>query len=163
MVEIRKALRALRKQHWKNNRVAAKAMGIGASTVAKVENLKGEPDYDPGIGIVSAFILAAGKLDPELTLSSFIDDVERQTESDLPNPAVPSRTTPAPKESVKDGRRSAVPLDASKLLAAGNALIDAGGLFIAAAEGVEVDRLPRKARHARPGQPKKTKSGAAHR
>jgi len=49
---VRRLLRVLRKRKFRSNRTAAEAAGLSAFTVAKVENLKTWPDYDPGIGIV---------------------------------------------------------------------------------------------------------------
>lgn len=158
------ALKSLRKQHWPNNRAAAKALGLGASTVAKVENLKGEPDYDPGIGIVNAFIAAAAQQDPSLTLSSFFAQIERQTDGSLQGRDGESRTVPSPDESTQRGRQGrAVPLDAPSLLAAGDALVEAGGRLIAAASGIAVGKDARPTDRVRRAKPAKGARRAANR
>lgn len=81
-----------------------------------------------------------------LSLSEFIHQIEnadwsrssRQTDSDLHVRENPDRTAPPPEGSSRGRDAAPVPLDAHALLQAGNALVDAGGLFIAAAKGVEV-------------------------
>lgn len=130
---------------------------VNPSTIKNIEDGK---NADPGIATISRIVEAMG-----LTLSSFFARIERQTESDLLDSAIPRRTTPSPAAGVQTNgpSRSAVSLDASKLLAAGNALVDAGGLFIAAAEGVEVGPIARQTRPVRGTQPKKNQRGAANR
>lgn len=49
---VRQLLRLLRKRRFANNRTAASEAGLDPSTVAKIENLKTWPDYDPGVGVV---------------------------------------------------------------------------------------------------------------
>lgn len=127
------ALKSLRKQHWSNNRVAAKAIGLGASTVAKVENLKGEPDYDPGVGVVFAFVSAASQHDPSLTLSSFFLQIERQTDGSLPGQANERRSDPPLKGRARHGQPGSVPSDHDIRAAVGQALLTAAASLTDAA------------------------------
>lgn len=59
-------LRDERKARWANNRDAAKACGLGASTVAKIENVETYPDYDPGIELVARYVAAMGLTLPDV-------------------------------------------------------------------------------------------------
>jgi transcriptional regulator with XRE-family HTH domain len=52
VTRTRAALRSARKQHYLKSSLAAKAIGMGASTVARVENLRGDAKYDPSLGTV---------------------------------------------------------------------------------------------------------------
>lgn len=85
VIAVRKALTRFRKSFWKNSREAAKAVGLGASTVAKIENIKSWPDYDPGVGIISKVIegapLSIGAA--RLTVSSFFAQIESEPNQSL--------------------------------------------------------------------------------
>lgn len=67
---VRQTLRVLRKRYFRNNRLAAEASGLSAFTVAKIENLKSWPDYDPGIGIVLKLLGAM-----KMPLVSFVEEL----------------------------------------------------------------------------------------
>lgn len=114
-------------------------------------------------------LLAAGM---RLSLPDFFTGLEglgpaqsrRQTDSDLPDPAVARRTTRSPEEYTKRGRQDrTVPLDAPSLLAAGDALVEAGGRLIAAASGIKVGKDARQANHVRGAKPAKDARRAANR
>lgn len=77
LTRLRERLRAERKLRWKNNRLAHKASGIGASTIAKIENLKTYPDYDPGVGLLSKYLEAMG-----LTLHDVVTQISGSLSSD---------------------------------------------------------------------------------
>lgn len=90
--DLRRHLRAERKRHYPNSRAAAKAAGLGASTVAKIENIKSYPTYDPGIGTVEQLLDAMG-----LTLSEFFLRIEgNQTETDSGRAPTSARNTKVP-------------------------------------------------------------------
>lgn len=55
---VRQLLRILRKRRFSNNRTAASQAGLDPSTVAKLENLKSWPDYDPSIGVILKMLSA---------------------------------------------------------------------------------------------------------
>lgn len=80
IIAVRKALALLRKSAWKNNREAAKAVGLGASTVAKIENVKGYPGYDPGIGVIAKLIegLPHEEGTERLTVWSFLRRIDQR-------------------------------------------------------------------------------------
>lgn len=109
---------------------------ISLHTIHAIENVKREPDLKPEFETVDRLVNVYG-----LTLSSFFLQIERQTDGSLQSSAGGSRTAQSPEESIKRRGAQARPaaLDASTLLKAGNALVDAGGLFIAAAHGVTVE------------------------
>lgn len=88
---------------------------------------------------VETFVKAVKGLREGMTLADFFLQIERQTDGDLSARAIDSKTVSTPAESEsRGGPGRPIPLDAAALLQAGNALVDAGGLFIAAAHGVEV-------------------------
>src|SRR5438067_69240 len=67
---IRQLLRIVRKRRFSSSRKAAAAAGLAPFTVAKIENLKTYPDYDPGIGIILRMLAAL-----KLSLPTFIEDL----------------------------------------------------------------------------------------
>jgi DNA-binding XRE family transcriptional regulator len=95
----REHLRYLRKKHFRSSRKAAAAADLDPSTIAKIENLKYWPKYDPGIGVILKLL---GAMD--LTLTDFVTDlreidhalVERsQNEALQARPPASTTTTPS--------------------------------------------------------------------
>ena len=105
LIDLRKRLRAERKKHFGNSRAAAKAAGLGASTVAKIENINSYPNYDPGVGTVEQLLKPMG-----LTLSAFFLQIERQTDADSTSPRQRDTNQPShqltgqPMEAADDAR-----------------------------------------------------------
>jgi transcriptional regulator with XRE-family HTH domain len=132
-----KAIRA----HYERLFRAAKERGETQETIAaraglrqnQISRLFAIDEYGPQ---TENFIKAIEGLG--MTASEFFLQIERQTDSDLPARANVSTTARTPAENDTRGQDRPIPLDAAALLQAGNALVDAGGLFIAAAHGVEV-------------------------
>jgi transcriptional regulator with XRE-family HTH domain len=67
---IREALRYYRKKHFSSSRRAATAADLDPSTVAKIENRKSWPHYDPGIGIILKLLQAM-----DMSLTEFVANV----------------------------------------------------------------------------------------
>jgi len=107
--EIRVGLRRLRKQRFRNSREAAKAAALGASTVAKIENTRSFPDYDPGIGTIAKLVTALGCEN----LSAVFLQFERQTKTDLP-PAAAAGSVRGDRENA-DGTDLALPSPATSM------------------------------------------------
>jgi hypothetical protein len=74
---VRDILRVLRPKYFSSSRKAAAAAGINPSTVAKLENLKTWPDYDPGIGIILAMLRAM-----EIPFQVFVEHLDAADLSD---------------------------------------------------------------------------------
>jgi transcriptional regulator with XRE-family HTH domain len=98
----RQLLRTLRKRHFSSSREAAVAAGISASTAEKIENLKGAPDYDPGIGIILK-LLAAMKTSL-ITFAKELQTIDSTFESQKK-----SATSPGKHLQVSDAREEDIP------------------------------------------------------
>jgi DNA-binding XRE family transcriptional regulator len=102
---VRQLLRTLRKRKFRSNRTAADAAGLSAFTVAKVENLKTWPNYDPGIGIVLKLLNAF-----EISLATFVSELAEmdlkfealQAQSPVGQTPTPNGTVLAPPASNPD-------------------------------------------------------------
>lgn len=129
-------------------KITAAGDKINKTTIYRIENVADREGHKPRLETIGLWL----KYTTGLTLSSFFAQIESQTEGDLSPGAGTGSTATTPEESGSRARQDhAVSVDADKLLAAGNALVDAGGLFIAAAKGVEVGKGPRARHDARGG------------
>lgn len=113
---------------------------------------------------VATFVKAIKGLREGMTVSEFFLQIEGKTNSTLQSDADARRTTRPLEESVKSGRQGrTVPLDAPSLLAAGDALVEAGGRLIAAASGIAVGKDASTTDRVRGAKPAKGARRAAHR
>jgi hypothetical protein len=89
---VRQCLRVIRKRRFSSSRKAAAAAGLSAFTVAKVENLKSWPSYDPGIGIVLKLLDAY-----KTPIGEFASQLQTADDKFLqaPIPATPLQTAAA--------------------------------------------------------------------
>ena len=100
---VREHLRYLRKKHFRSSRKAAAVADLGSSTIAKIENLKSWPKYDPGIGVILQLL---GAMDVSLT--DFVTDlrdidqavVERSRNEVLKVTGIPEEDQPPPTRKV---------------------------------------------------------------
>lgn len=97
---VRQLLRVLRKRSFSSSRKAAVKAKLDPSTVAKIENLKTWPNYDPGIGIVLKLLTALQM--PFESFASELNTVDQKFDGKLPKGYLQNRALPLPSLSVED-------------------------------------------------------------
>lgn len=92
---VRQVLKLLRKRNFSSNRHAARAAHVDPSTVAKIENMKRWPKYDPGIGIILRLLQAMKMTLPEFANSLHEADVVFEMEKTVAAEGVAGRDLPS--------------------------------------------------------------------
>lgn len=177
LIAVRKALIALRKSVWKSGREAAKAVGLGASTIAKLENVKGKPDYDPGIGVIAKLIEGIAKAtdNPAFTVQSFFTQLDGWVEASQKESVKESlrdamlqatSTTPPQQEQGHNGARlvpTATLTEREIMELIGHSFVKAGADLLASGVGTTATKPRRTVPETRVAKPASRPRGAGHR